>query len=518
MSKKKLKEITISELCELSYAAFEKCNKSRMTLEQIGRQFINYTLGLNSSKINFSQVRLNFINESGEQDVTEDENEFYKYIAKQYLWLEKEPRDMVLDLFYRASDDLQKIDSQLKLINSHLKGLEEKKKRSGWLNGEERYDRNLYEYYRDKNQSAKDEILKFLAEDLERYALSECQCNSTRPIMLNFFTGQMPYSYSRGAMFSNLDPFDVEQMTVMSNKFLDLSLPQHSEINKLYKNDKEKFYEFAKKFISGEIENFGCALDKIEGYFSTSHIIGKRRDVLSAIISHYRNDDYVSVVNMLPMQIEGIFHDICTELGIDESRLDISSINEKLRMLKDSINNFIYFEYYSFKFPIIRNIVAHGKLIEANIEQEAIMLMLDLLPVCDMAVSDEIPIFRKIKLLNKVLCNDYESLIDYMNLHDVAIPDFYDLADDIQAAESKLSSDDFWIYLRNEVKKSKVKDINESNIVKFVKNLNGRKICKQRANKFLKDLPNVINEILVDETERKERLKKLTKNFKKNPG
>ncbi|TOP23248.1 hypothetical protein CGH19_24640, partial [Vibrio parahaemolyticus] len=75
-------------------------------------------------------------------------------------------------------------------------------------------------------------------------------------------------------------------------------------------------------------------------------------------------------------------------------------------------------EYYSFKFPIIRNIVAHGKLIEANIEQEAIMLMLDLLPVCDMAVSDEIPIFRKIQLLNKVLCNDYESLIDYMNLHD----------------------------------------------------------------------------------------------------
>ncbi|ELU1435750.1 TPA: hypothetical protein U2M34_001433 [Providencia rettgeri] len=517
MSKKKLKGITIGELLDLSYDAFEKHNKSRMTLKQIGRQFIDYALGINSFKIDFSQVRLNFINESGIQDVTEDENEFYKYIAKQYVWLEKEPRDMVLNLFYHACDDLQKIDSQLELINSHLKRLEEKKKISGWLNGEERYDRNLYEYYRDKNQSAKDEILKFLAEDLEYYALSKCQCDSTMPSILGFFRGQMPYSYSRGIMFSNVDPFDVEQMTVMSNKFLDLPLPEHTLINNLYKDDKEKFYTFAKEFISGEIEGLDCALDKIEGYFLTSHIIGKRRDVLSVIISHYKNEDYVSVVNMLPMQIEGIFHDICTELGINESRLDISSINEKLRILKDSINNFIYFEYYSFKFPIIRNIVAHGKLIEANIEQEAIMLMLDLLPVCDMAVSDEIPIFRKIQLLNKVLCNDYESLIDYMNLHDVAIPDFYDLADDIQAAESKLSNDDFWIYLRNEVKKSKVKDINESNIVKFVKNLNGRKICKQRANKFLKDLPNVINEILVDEAERKERLKKFSNYVKKTP-
>ncbi|WET41679.1 hypothetical protein [Citrobacter enshiensis] len=517
MSKKKLKEITIGELYHLSYDAFEKHNKSRMTLRQIGRQFIDYTLGLNSFKIDFSQVRLNFINESGIQDVTEDENEFYKYIAKWYVGLEKEPRDMVLDLFYHASDDLQKIDSQLKLINAHLKGLEEKKKISGWLNGEERYDRNLYEYYRDKNQSAKDEILKFLAEDLEDYALLKCQHHYTLLPTLGFFTGPMPYSYSRGIMFSNLDSFDVEQMTVMSNKFLDLPLPQYTLINSLYKNDKEKFYEFAKGFISGEIEGLDCALDKIEGYFLTSHIIGKRRDVLSVIISHYKNEDYVSVVNMLPMQIEGIFHDICTELGIDESRLDISSINEKLRILKDSIHGFIYFEYYSFKFPVIRNIVAHGKLVEADIEQEAIMLMLDLLPVCDMAVSDEIPVFRKIKLLNKILCNDFESLMKYMSLYDIVIPDFYDLADDIQTAESKLSSDNFWTYLRNEVKKSEVKDINESNIVKFVKNLNGRKICKQRANEFLKDLPNVINEILADKAARKEIVKKFTDFVKKNP-
>lgn len=58
------------------------------------------------------------------------------------------------------------------------------------------------------------------------------------------------------------------------------------------------------------------------------------------------------------------------------------------------MNHFIYFEYYSFKFPIIRNIVAHGKLIAGDIEQTAIMLMLDLLPVCELATSEDIPIIK----------------------------------------------------------------------------------------------------------------------------
>ncbi|QCE29022.1 hypothetical protein [Enterobacter bugandensis] len=515
MNTKKLEKLSCDELDLLIANAFKNYNLMRMTLVEIGRVFIEHALKFELSQIEFSQVRLKFISESGQQDVTENENEFYKNIANRYMGLEREPREVVLALFYRATDDLHRIDSQLNRINIHLKELEEKKKRSGWLNGVERYDRNLYEYYRDKNHAAKDEILKFISEKLEYYAYSSClhQGPNLSPI-IGLFTGSMPYSYSRGMLFSYLDPFDVEQMTIMSNKFLDLPLNSYKEIKELYDNDKEQFYEFAKAYISDKAEGFECVLDRVKRYFSMSHIINKRRDVLSAIISHYLNRDYVSVVNMLPMQIEGIFHDICSEIGIDESRLDISSINDKLRILQNNILNFIYFEYYSFKFPVIRNIVAHGKLVEADLEQEAILLILDLLPVCEMSVSQDIPVFKKIKLINASINNDFKSLIEYVELKDVFVPAFYNLDNDILIVESKLQSNEFWAYLRNEVKKGGVENVNDTKIVRFVRSLVGRKICSERAGEFLRDLPNVIKEIKEQNESRRIMLEKFNRNFK----
>ncbi|WIF60556.1 hypothetical protein QN095_13025 [Enterobacter cloacae] len=217
---------------------------------------------------------------------------------------------------------------------------------------------------------------------------------------------------------------------------------------------------------------------------------------------------------MLPMQIEGIFHDICSEIGIDESRLDISSINDKLRILQNNILNFIYFEYYSFKFPVIRNIVAHGKLVEADLEQEAILLILDLLPVCEMSVSQDIPVFKKIKLINASLNNDFKSLIEYVELKDVFVPAFYNLDNDILIVESKLQSNEFWAYLRNEVKKGGVENVNDTKIVRFVRSLVGRKICSERAGEFLRDLPNVIKEIKEQNESRRIMLEKFNRKFK----
>lgn len=515
MSTKKLENLSYDELTLLKAHAFKNCNQMRMTLVEIGRRFIEHALKLKLSQIEFSQVRLKFIIESGQQDVTENENEFYKNIAKRYMRLEREPREEVLNLFYRTTDDLHKIDSQLNRINIHLKELEDKKKSSGWLNGVERYDRNLYDYYRDKNQSAKDEIIKFISENLEEHAFFSClhQGPNLSPI-IGLVTGPMPYSYSRGMLFSYLDPFDVEQMTIMSNKFLDLPLGSYREINQLYHNDKEQFYEFAKAYISGEGEGSESVLDRVQKYFSMSHIIDKRRDVISAIISHYLNGDYVSVVSMLPMQIEGIFHDICSEIGIDESRLDISSINDKLRILKDSVLNFVYFEYYSFKFPVIRNIVAHGKLVEGDLEQEAIMLILDLLPVCEMSVSQDIPVFKKIQLIHESINNNFKSLIEYVELKDVVVPSFYNLDNDIMLVERKLQSNEFWAYLRNEVKKGGVENVNDTKIVRFVRKLIGRKICPERAGEFLRDLPAVINEIKEKNENRRIMLEKFNRSFK----
>ncbi|MBU9829935.1 hypothetical protein J1779_08310 [Rahnella sp. FC061912-K] len=500
--------ITIGQIIELDFEAFNGLNKCRMSLVQIGKKFVSHILDINLCECEFNEVRNKFTSETGNFDVSENENEFYKYIADYYLRLNKEPIDKVLEYFYHSQDDINKIRVQLKYIDSELKKLEDKKKTNGWLNGEERYERNLLEYYRNKNNSAKNEILKFMSEDIERYALQNCT-NHPFPSsnMLSWFIGRMPYQYSRGLIFNpSTDPYDVRDMTEMSNKFLDFPPESYIQIKNLYKTNKEEFYAFAKEYISGDVDGFQNEISKIEKIIEQNHIIANRKAVISTIIRHYQNKDFISVVNMLPMQIEGIFHDICLEVGIDESRLDISSINEKLRIIQLKIEHFIYFEYYSFKFPIIRNVVAHGKLIEFDIEQAAIMLMLDLLPVCELAMSEEIPIIKKIKLLEKLLKDDFSYFPEYFEFSEVTIPDFYKLDTEIGVVEGKYNSLEFWEYLKAKVKKEKIENIDRSDTMSFIRKIHGRKICKDKSSEFMKNLPILINEMKEIELERKKRI------------
>lgn len=516
-SKKKLSELTLGEMINLEFECFEDVNIYRLSLVQIAKRFLSYTLEVNPYQSSFPQIRNSYIESSEKDDVSENENEFYLSVAKDYLWLSHEPKDKLLELFYRATDDIKKIDSQLHYINDELNKLESNKKSNGWLNGEERYNRNLLDYYKDKNESAKFEILDFMSKDIEPYAFNQCRASTSMDMMKGFFIGEMPYRYSRGIMFhAEFDRYDVKNMTEMSNKFLDLPVPTSREVKKLYKSDKEQFYLFAKEYISGELQGMKNALEKINEYIETNHLIASRKDILLTILKHYQNKDFISVVNILPMQIEGIFHDICLEIGIDESRLDISSINEKLRILQSHMNHFICFEYYSFKFPVIRNMVAHGKLMEGDVEHTAIMLMLDLLPVCDLSLSDEIPTNKKINLLKNVLDNDFDSLIEMFDYIDVGISEFYEREDDLIAALSKYKEESFWNYLEAKVKSEKIESVNDSKIMKFIRKLHGSKLCKKEASFFLENMPQLIEQMKQDSLDKQKRIEPLLKCLKKN--
>ncbi len=509
-NKVKLSDLSFGEIRELEKQAFEGANISRMSLFQIGRRFLSYVLEMNVYQCSFDEVRNEYIMQVGKDDVPESESEFYKYISKRYLWLDKEPKDELLKSFFQAKDDLKSVDGHIYFINDKLAELENKKKVNGWLSGKDRYERNLYEYYKDKNENAKDEILKFISKDIEFYSLMNCNkipYPNAINIVNELVVGRMPYSYSRGLFFSNeFDRYDVRNMTELSNKFLDFSVPMVREIRKLYFEDKNEFYLFAKNYISLGFEGTKSVIDKINDYIEKSHIVAKRKDVILTILKHYQKGDFISVVNMLPMQIEGLFHDICLEIGIDESRLDISSINEKLRIIKSKMNHFIYFEYYSFKFPVVRNLVAHGKLIEDDFEHTAIMLILDVLPVCELSMSEEIPTVKKIKLLKSSLEDDYESLIEYFDYLDHKIPEFYGLEDDIKVVEEKFDCDNFWAYLRSELKKEKSEKVDNSKIMKFIKKLHSSKLAKVNSKKFLKSMSQIIKEIKEAELERKKQL------------
>ena len=470
-------------------------NVYRLSLFQIGKHFLSYALNIDAFKLEFEEVKKKYIESSNEKKFPQGEEDFYKQIVKEYLWLENEPKEKLLKYFYRAKDDIESIEQHLNYINVELEKLKNSKRTLGWLNGEKRYKRNLLEYYRDKNQVAKSEILSFMSKDIEAYAFSKCKKNLLSA-SLNVFSGRMPYKYSRGLF---IDPefniYDVRNMTDMSNKFLDLPVSTYKKVKKLHKENQEEFYCFAMDYISGNVEGIINVIEQTYDYINRSHIINSRKNVLLAIIKHFNDKDYVSVVNILPMQIEGIFHDVCLGMGVDESRLDISSINEKLRIIEKELNNFMYFEYYSFKFPVTRNKIAHGRLLEANLEHTAIMLMLDLIPVFELSLSKEIPSNKKMTLLDKVLKNDFGSLIEMFNYQDVVIPSFYCREADLEQALIMYNKDEFWCYIEEKVKSEKIEKINDSKIMKFIKKINGTKLCKSKSSDFLKNMPTLIKKM-----------------------
>ncbi|EEK7700345.1 hypothetical protein FWN86_02805, partial [Salmonella enterica] len=107
----KLKDLTTHQIIELDFLAFKGKNKSRMTLSQIGRTFLSYVWNIHVCKFNFNEIRQKYISETSNPNISQNEDEFYKYISEYYLDLTEEPREKMLVFLYKAKDDISEIDS-----------------------------------------------------------------------------------------------------------------------------------------------------------------------------------------------------------------------------------------------------------------------------------------------------------------------------------------------------------------------------------------------------------------------
>lgn len=110
MKNKKLNfgNATTKEISALTYEAFKGLNVCNMSLIEIGKRFISYALEIKICQCNFDEVRKIYIDETKKNDVSENEGEFYKEIARYCYSLNKEPKDMMLKYFFKAKDDLKK--------------------------------------------------------------------------------------------------------------------------------------------------------------------------------------------------------------------------------------------------------------------------------------------------------------------------------------------------------------------------------------------------------------------------
>lgn len=404
---------------------------------------------------------------------------------------------LLLKYFFSAKEDIKSIDKSIKEIDKERQEIDNIKKQKGWLNGEHRYLLKQLEYFKEKNIKAREEIVHFILYEIDNFALlkeAEPENGLRISTLLNSILGKSnnPYRYSQQGLLGSA--YDFRGLSDISNKFLDFPAGSHKKIRQLYEENQSEFFAFAEAYIYGKINGTRNKIEEVKDLIKNNHILNKRKDFLHSAINNFIKEDYVAFSTIIPLQIEGIFDEICSEFGVNESELDISALNKKLDILLKKFSEepmfSYYFEYYSFKFPIIRNTIAHGKFIESDIKQTALMLMLDLLPVCELTTSQAIPINKIIKLINEInKKSDYKLMIEYIDHLDFDIPSFYELNEDCKNILKKYEEEGFWDFVEKSLEKEE--HIKTSTIYKRIKKLHSKKIAEQQCFYLLKKISTI---------------------------
>ena len=450
----KMKQLTIGKLIELRLAFFERHDALLHDRIHLVKLFIAELLNLPCT-MPAEEIAAEFRKSQSGIEMPINDADLWVWAAGVYLGFYSNPRDELITLSRNACSDLRSIDQQLSYIDSEKSRLANEKKSKGRLSAKNRYYSNQLDYYKNKNLAAKSQIIYFITHDLElRARMCASRLKSSPMNMPNVFN--RPYRYSSRPFLGLPSPYDVRGLNDLSNKFMDTTAGNLDEMINLYEGSPNEFYEFSRMYIDGELDGVSVR-DKILSKVSESHILDRRRRIIEAMLDHYKNKDYLSFVSIAPMQVEGIFADICRELGVTEGELETSSLNDKLAHINERLGGFLFYEYYSFKFPVLRNLVAHGELIDGDLARTSIFLMLDFLPVCDVATQDDLPVNRKLKLMDQIISTrNYNKLLEWIDIESVQIPDFYKKSDDINRVGLMFNDDDFWMFMAEKLKKDEI--------------------------------------------------------------
>jgi hypothetical protein len=108
------------------------------------------------------------------------------------------------------------------------------------------------------------------------------------------------------------------------------------------------------------------------------HRLNARSGVLISAFDAYDAEQWEAFATLAVAQIEGLFLDYCEDLGVPQTELQRSSLPVKLSAILRQKDHFPDYAYYAFRFPVIRNHLAHGRLLTDEAANQARLLLLDL--------------------------------------------------------------------------------------------------------------------------------------------
>jgi hypothetical protein len=444
------RSFTVGQLLSIKQRIFQQHCVFSLGKKELAKIFLKELLNLDPSASDES-IKTEY-QASELRTAPEDDEDFWHFIEKTYLLLQEEPKELFVKLSLQASKDYAAVSRNLESIKNKIEELNRKKSQDGRLSADERYFQKQLVHFEKKNKEAQAEIVQFMMNDIKSHAISKASVDLGIKVFSIF--ASHPYSFARRSSFWALsaDPYDFQSLDEYSNKFIDLYAEEYEQFVTECKISEEKFKEKASSYINGLDGRVPKTEDQLLDLAKKSHILKERKQVIETLLKHFENKDFISFVGMAPLQIEGIFTDICRQTYIYRpgKSLDISSLNDKLNHLEDKKMGFLFYEYYSFKFPVIRNKIAHGDLKDGEYEEMALRLILDLIPVCEFTLSEDLPI----NIINNASKKDNNALMIYwaeISKKIKKIQASYAVEDEIQAININTTSDDFWLFLNNKL-------------------------------------------------------------------
>ena len=152
--------------------------------------------------------------------------------------------------------------------------------------------------------------------------------------------------------------------------------------------------------------------------------------------------------------LEGLFHDCCSLIGISEKELNIASLNAKLDKLKEKENNDLRsnYEYFSFRFPVIRNKVAHGRYFESDNQLQTLFLIFDLFTLCERITNPKIELNKYIALLRGKI--EFENILEIVRFKEMVLPTFYQKEiERVKQIKEQIKENVFKVFLKEQILK-----------------------------------------------------------------
>lgn len=334
--------------------------------ESLVRRFLATVLDKSVYKLSFSDLRERFLSLNlVTREAPVEADEFFRWFCDHVLWLSRLPGSTLSELYDQASKDLATIKSNLQKCEEGKSSVRAREPKTE----HDALDEKFFHYYHNKNVEARGEIVDVLAEQIRDKAL-----HSARRHMRSSLDVHVPWSFR---LFPDL--FDPDEFSEFQHKFSHLPLRELNRIECAYRDGPAEFDRILAEYFA-TYDPPGELLALCTGH----HRLAARKDVIIPALDAFQGGQYALFCSAAVLQVEGMFEDCCLELDVRPDSLQRQSIAPKLDTLNRSKAGTPSYPYYAYRFPRLRNTLAHGRVLDATtVRRSAKLLLLDLVDVAD---------------------------------------------------------------------------------------------------------------------------------------